>query len=506
MGFLSSLGLGKSASADNAPIEAASKGRRMRGFVASKRTINSLLEGAGGDLLARARHMARNSGYAANAVDAWQAHVIGTGFRVNPTGLQGRARDKMLEVWNRWVRVADADGLTDWYGLQRRVAREAFIAGECFVRIRARRPSDGLPLPFQLQTLQSEMLDMSYTTTATSGNPIVNGIEFDFLGRRVAYHFWRTHPGETTKLRSSYAGERIRVPASEVLHVFDPTEAGQARGLSRFAPALVKLIVLDQYDDAELERKKTAALMVAFLVSDNDDDPWETDGEDDGLVPMEPGQFQRLRSGEDVKFNTPADVGGSYEAFQYRTLLQIAAALGIPYPYLTGDMVKANYSNSRLALMDFRRRVEGFQWGVLVPSLCDFVFARAVELAISSGAVPRPAGYLADPASYAAAEWLPPKWDWIDPLKDVQAEVAEVGAGFKSRSRALAERGFDASQVDAEIAADREREAKLGLSFTDNAANAKGGSSPGSSRPSDASPNEPAQPAQPVQDGAPNNA
>ncbi|HRW16411.1 MAG TPA: phage portal protein, partial [Amaricoccus sp.] len=61
--------------------------------------------------------------------------------------------------------------------------------------------------------------------------------------------------------------------------------------------------------------------------------------------------------------------------------------------------------------------------------------------------------------------WLPPKWDWVDPLKDARAEIEQIEAGLKSRTQALAERGFDVEQVDAEIAADRAREKALGLSF-----------------------------------------
>ena len=36
---------------------------------------------------------------------------------------------------------------------------------------------------------------------------------------------------------------------------------------------------------------------------------------------------------------------------------------------------------------------------------------------------------------------------------------------MKSRTQALAERGYDAEQVDAEIAADKAREKSLGLTF-----------------------------------------
>lgn len=61
--------------------------------------------------------------------------------------------------------------------------------------------------------------------------------------------------------------------------------------------------------------------------------------------------------------------------------------------------------------------------------------------------------------------WLPPKWNWVDPQKDARAEIEQIEAGLKSRTQALAERGYDAEQMDAEIAADRGREQALGLSF-----------------------------------------
>ena len=63
--------------------------------------------------------------------------------------------------------------------------------------------------------------------------------------------------------------------------------------------------------------------------------------EDRIATPVEPGQVVRLDPGEDVSTPATPDSGSTYEPFQYRTLLQIAAALGIPYPYLTGDAARA---------------------------------------------------------------------------------------------------------------------------------------------------------------------
>ena len=354
-------------------------------------------------------------------------------------------------------------GVTDFYGLQRRAAREVFLAGEVFFRFRPRRAGDGLSVPVQLQMLPAEMLPLEQTGIGANGNAVRQGIEFDRIGRRVAYHFFRRHPGDSTD--PGLAGDIVRVPATEVIHVIDPVEGGQLRGVSKLAPAIVKLFLLDQYDDAELDRKKVAAMYAMFVTSPAPENPLAPDDEDgpEG-VEISPGQIVRLDPGEDVTIGQPADSGGTYEPFQYRTLLQISAALGIPYPYIANDMVKGNFSNSRLALIEFRRRVSAWQHSVMAYQLCRPVYARWMDAAVLSGALSLP-GYEANRSRLLAADWLPTKWDWVDPLKDANAEITQIEAGLKSRTQAIAERGYDAEQVDREIAAERKRERTLGLDF-----------------------------------------
>jgi lambda family phage portal protein len=438
--------------------------RRLRGFRATRAHVNALIAASGPDITARARWLVRNNGYAVNAVESWAANTVGDGIK--PISKIGDAvrKEELQRLWLAWTDEADAEGLTDFYGLQRRAAREVFIAGEVFFRIRMRRPGDGLTVPLQLQMLPSEMLPLEQTGVAANGNAIRQGIEFDRIGRRVAYHFLRRHPGDSTD--PGLSGELVRVPASEVIHVIDPVEGGQLRGVSKLAPAIVKLFLLDQYDDAELDRKKVAAMYAMFVTSPAPENPLAPAEEDEGPggVEISPGQVVRLDPGEDVTVGQPADSGATYEPFQYRTLLQISAALGIPYPYLANDMVKGNFSNSRLALIEFRRRVSAWQHSVMVYQLCRPVYARWMDVAMLSGALNLP-GFEADRSRLLAADWLPTKWNWVDPLKDANAEIAQIEAGLKSRSQAIAERGYDAEQVDREIAAERARERALGLDF-----------------------------------------
>ncbi len=127
---------------------------------------------------------------------------------------------------------------------------------------------------------------------------------------------------------------------------------------------MVRLYLIDSYDDAELDRKRTAAMFSGFVTKSARNDPppipLGTDNPiadqfgvgtfgfldagprpvndiETALADLEPGTMQVLNDGETVTFSEPADVGGSYEAFMYRNLLAIAAACGVPYSALTEE-------------------------------------------------------------------------------------------------------------------------------------------------------------------------
>jgi len=279
--------------------------------------------------------------------------------------------------------------------------------------------------------------------------------------------------------RDALAAQRAsgiaRVPAEDVLHIYRPLDAGQIRGLPHVAPAMVRLFLLDQYDDAELDRKKTAAMFAGFITKTAPEEPMmgEADADPDGaaLASLEPGTLQVLLPGEDVRFSSPADVGGGYEAFQYRTLLAVSAALGLPYHLVTGDVRQANYSSLRAELVEFRRRVQQLQHGVIAHQLCRPVWARWLETAQLAGRLDLP-----DPAAARMG-------DWVDPLKDIQAQVLAMEAGITSRRKVVEATGYDVEEVDRENAADAARVANLGLRYRTSPGETQGARATPSRRP-----------------------
>ena len=445
-----------------ADYDAASGSRRTTGWTPATSDINTLVFRSADTLRSRSRDMVRRNPWATNALDAFIGNSIGTGIKPQSLHPDASLREAIQTLWLRWTDEADATGLTDFYGLQAIACRSVMEAGECFVRLRPRLPKDGLSVPLQLQLLEAEHLPTA-ESRRLERNYIRAGIEFNGIGKRVAYHLYREHPGDTSNPMAST--ELVRVPAESVLHLFRPLRPGQLRGQPWLTQVLIKLYELDQYDDAELVRKKTAAMFAGFVTKNAPEDAVLNEGAADAdgnaLAGLEPGTMQVLLPGEDVKFSNPADVGASYETFMRVQLRSIAAGMGITYEQLTGDLTGVNYSSIRAGLLEFRRRCEQFQHQVIVFQMCRPIWRAWIDAALLSGALPN-AG---DRARYYDVKWIPPGFAWVDPLKDIKAQVMAVRAGFKSRAEVVSEQGYDAQAIDREIAADNERADALGLAY-----------------------------------------
>ncbi len=230
---------------------------------------------------------------------------------------------------------------------------------------------------------------------------------------------------------------------------------------------LLKLYELDQYDDAELVRKKTAAMFAGFITRLDPEANIMGEGEASeqgvALSGLEPGTMQLLDPGEDIKFSEPSDVGGSYEAFMRQQLRAIAIGTGITYEQLTGDLTGVNYSSIRAGLIEFRRRCAMLQHNIMVFQFCRPVWSRWLELAVLCGEL-----RIDEKVAKAAKEevkWIPQGFDWVDPLKDQQAQQMAVRNGFKSRSEVVSELGYDVEEIDQEIAEDQKRADSFGLCF-----------------------------------------
>ena len=453
--------LGRSATRS---FDAAGQGRRWD----QPRTLDSLntaiLAGAT-PAARRAGWYARNNPWIAAAVDSLVGNVVGAGIKPQSSHPDRAVRERLQSLWLRWTDKATSDGLADFYGLQSMAVRAMVESGESFALLRVTNNADGIPMHIEL--LDREQVPTDLHRDIGGGARIRAGIEFDSAGRRIAYRVSTARPGDPL---GSLRMDPIRVPAADCIHLFKPLAAGQLRGITWLAPVLLRLHELDQFEDATLVKAKVAALFTGFIT-----DPDGTVGGLSGdnrsgvlTVGMEPGSLIPLPPGADIRFSNPTE-HDAYAPFVKNQLRAVAAGLGLPYELVSGDLEGVTYSSIRAGLVEFRRRVEQLQHNVVVHLFCRPIWERFVRLAVLTGDLPV-RDFDANPAAYLGCSWLPPKFDYVDPMKDVQAEILAIDAGLKSRSQAISERGYDAEQVDAEIAADKERADDMRLGFGPTAA------------------------------------
>lgn len=458
-----------------ASYEGAGEGRRSTGWDAPDNGINSINTPALRNLRSRSRAAVRNDPYAFNVIDKRVSNLIGTGITPRPTTDDDALRKLLQELWADWVDESDADERTDFYGQQALVARTVETSGECFVRLRPRSLDEGLAVPLQLQILAPEFVPHDKYESTKSGNTIRAGIEFNPGGKRVAYWMYLSHPRDAASLNAGY-NQLVRVPAAQVLHIFEPVEPGQLRGVPRLSPVLKRLRSLDNYDDAVLFRQEVANLFAGFIsrpAPDSGQAPRDPvtgqllDLDRDGFTPMvalEPGTMQELGPGEEVEFSKPPDAGNNYPDFMRQQLMAAAAGSGTPYEILTGDMRGINDRALRVVLNEFRRRLEQLQFSVYVHQLCRPVRAAWMDMAVLSGVLVL-GDYAQKRRDYLRTRWVPQGWAYIQPVQDVQARRMEVQAGFASRSEMVLRTGYDAETVDLENAADLARATALGLNY-----------------------------------------
>ena len=447
--------------ANTRAFDAAGGGQRWE----SARTVDDLNAAilAGATTAARrAGWYARNNPWVAAAVDSLVGNVVGAGIKPQSTHPDREMRERLQTSWMRWTDDADAGGLADFYGLQAMAVRAMIESGESFVRLRVLDKSSDAP-PLQLELLDREQVPADLHREIGGGARIRAGIEFDPAGRRVAYRVLSVRPGDP--FGGPFRMDPLRVPTADCIHLFKPLAAGQLRGITWLAPVLLRLHELDQFEDAALVKAKVAALFTGFIT-----DPDGTVGGLSGTntsgvltVGMEPGSLIPLPPGADIRFSTPTE-HDAYAPFVKNHLRAVAAGMGLPYELVSGDLEGVTYSSIRAGLIEFRRRVEQLQHNIVVHQLCRPVWERFVRLAVLADLLPA-RDFENSPSAYLGCEWLPPKFDYVDPKKDVEAEILAIESGLKSRTQAIAERGFDAEQVDAEIAADKERADGLGLCF-----------------------------------------
>lgn len=449
--------------------------RRTRNWLPSSASGSAVTQGLD-RLRNRAHDLAANNEWCRKGLGVIRDGVVGAGFTVK---WQHADKGFAAELQARWTAWADSleidpEGLENLDAKLGSGVHAMAEGGDVLFRRRWRRPEDQLTVPLQVQLLEGEHIDTERNEQGADGSRIVQGIEYDPLGRRRAYWLLRNHPGDA----NATARSSVAVPASEVLHLFRVERPGAVRGVPWAAPCVLRLWNFATFDDAMLTRVMIANMFVGTVKMSHEVAAFADDSKDGSgrvyqpIDELKPGTHQYLNPGESLEWSNPPIPGIELVDYSRVTLQAVAAGLQVPYESLTGDLKNTSFASGRLSRLDFRDRIEVYRWQMLVPRVCNPIaawFREAVAITDKR-------------ATEAVALFVPPPRDWIDPVAEVNAMEKAVRAGFKSREQVVRLMGDDPELVLAEQAADNLKAKAAGVLWTTNPENDLGRKTDGPGR------------------------
>ena len=430
--------------------EGASKGRRTKNWKVSSSSAEAEIKGSLVTLRNRSRQLIRDNPYANKGVQVISSNVVGKGIftqikvdsgqQQNITSPNKLAERRELEFSRRWKAWAgttaiDYDGRNNFAGIQRLVMRSVVESGEVLIRrrrslARTIKTDEGFQIdvpPIQLQVLESDFLNgnLSITSEAENDNVIVQGIEFNKKGQRVAYHLFEEHPGNSSSgfsLSIKTPFRTVRVLAEDILHIYRLDRPGQIRGVPWTAPVMIRLRDFDEYEEAQLVRQKIAACFAVFI-KDMEGVPLGEEEGTDGLngEKIEPGIMEILPPGKDITLADPPGVEG-YDVYTRTVLHAVSTGLGITYSSLTGDLSQVNFSSSRVGLLEMNRNVDEWRSNIIRPQLLQPTFKWWLEGIDLMGL----------DTTRVRAIHTSPRRDAVDPKKQADAETTDVRGGIVS--------------------------------------------------------------------------
>jgi lambda family phage portal protein len=414
-------------------------------------------------LWGRSHDLCRNNPVAVTAKNRLVSHWVGTGIKVRWDN------KKIQKLWDEFADNPNIDGWGNLYNLQALWAGAFFESGDVFSRLVIQRdPSQKIPL--KVQTLEAEYLDPLFS----NADNVRYGIKFDSFGKPLEYNFWQRDPLDFAL--GLPPNTRIAVPSNDVIHIFNRERPNQWRGLPKLVPVMLLLYEMEELIDATMVRQKVAQA-VGWIIKKRESGPLPTIGpvqstatsvekhEGGGekkrkLQKITPGGIHYLQDDEDFIFADTQDIGPNLLVLLKNQWHTISSALDLTYAQQTGDLSDVNFSSIRAGLIELRRRVAMVQQlNMINQGLRPLTnkFKTLAGLYVSPG------------LANATCKYILPKTDWVDPLKDTQADVLELQAGLATLQEKLIERGVE--DFDAHIA-QIAREQGLSIVLSSNPAKA----------------------------------
>lgn len=418
----------------------------------------------------RARDLYAGGGLARSGPATLTTNVVGWGIQPKPK-IDGEVlsmTDEQCDEWERctlrefklWAENAmcDAARQQNFYALQELAFRSELMSGDVFV-VFGMKKNMRTPYETTIRILEADRISTpdsaegdSESKETEGGGRIIDGVEIDRDGAVIRYYVANRHPlmeQSTVTLEWTPVdaiGKKTGYP--NILHIMSHERPEQRRGIPFCAAQIEQIKQLDRYINAELAANVVAAMLTAFLESEEDDGKAgmedavndEDKVTDDELqLELRAGAIYDLPPGKHVNTVNPIRNNSAFEAFVSALETVIGASMEIPKEVLI-KKYESNYTAARGALLDFWRTVR-VQRTKFNNSFNQPIYEQWLSEAVATGRVEAP-GFFDDPAirqAWCGCMWMGASMGHVDPLKEVNAAEKRIKNNISTEEQEASE-------------------------------------------------------------------
>lgn len=412
---------------------------------------------------ARSRDLERNSDLMNANIHPWVRNIVGKGFTLEAKTDNKEFNSAIEELWVKWCKKDNCDitgSQSFWEMARMAVRRKRVDGGIIFVKCY----TPGGVVPFKLQALEVDELDLTQYAPKTEGNRVIEGVEYDRYNKAVGYWFAEYDIDGYKKLAPRY------VPRENVIFYFSKIRPSQIREMPEMAASIGRIKELNGFVEASSIKERIAACLSVFIKkalpsSGLGRTPSNNGGKKANYNELElsPGLVTQLEAGDDIQVVNPGAGATNGNGFIKQILRIIAAGLGISYEATSRDLSEANYSSARQAMIEdeetFMPEAEKLKDEFLDETYTSFVIS-----AVIAGKVKCP-DFWGRIDYYTAHKWNKKPKKWIDPAKEANANKIALSSAQKSLIDIWSEDGKDYETVIDEMKKVQEYAEKVGLKF-----------------------------------------
>lgn len=392
---------------------------------------------------ARARDLERNSDIMNSITGAYKRNVFGAGYRLRANVGDEAMNARVEKLWKEWCKKQNCDvtGTQNFNAMMRMaIQRKKIDGGILFLK---RYTAGGL-VPFKLQALEVDELDIVAISPKTKGNKVVGGIEYNAYNRPVGYYIKQYAIDGMTAMDSIY------VEAKDVIFYYTKSRPSQIREISDMTPTITRVRDVNEFMRSIAVKERILACLSVFIKRDRPESG--TPGRGTGYKDPEsgkynyqgktltPGMIQYLNQGDDVEVVNPSGQATDATSYVKQEMRMLASGQGLSYETTSRDMSESNYSSARqgsieddLTYAEDRDQLMEVMSEIYETFVISLVLAKKVDIK----------GFWEDKERYLEHKWIQAPKRWIDPLKEANANKTALNTGQKTWADMAAENGKD---------------------------------------------------------------